>query len=183
VFVGEDMDLLYEAAKDYSELLDKDYHITAVYKDEIIELSFYFLPEHFYHLIGFHKLLDVKHIARPRYLYTRVMSRKLTYSSIEESKFLDEMYDRMQMFHRLNGMIERMKSGDIIIEFSQKNRSRIRADFLLYDLVDESYAHLFLRTDEKYGYVPCSFFCRSDDRYIRNNKKYRVKSFSITTRG
>ena len=103
------MDLLYEAAKDYSELLDKDYHITAVYKDEVIELSFYFLPEHFYHLIGFHKLL--------------------------------------------------------------------------YDLVDESYAHLFLRRDEKYGYVPCSFFCRSDDRYIRNNKKYRVKSFSVTARG
>jgi len=39
VFVGEDMDFLYEAAKDYSELLDKDYHITAVYKDEVMSFS------------------------------------------------------------------------------------------------------------------------------------------------
>lgn len=177
------MDLLYEAAKAYRELLDKDYHVTAVYKDEVIELSFLFLPEHFYHLVGFHKLLDVKHIARPRFLYTRVISRKVIYSTIEGSKFLEEMYERMQEFHRLNEMIERMKSGDIIIEFSQQNRSRIRADFLLYDLKDESYAHLFLRKDDKYGYVPCSFFCRSDDRYVRNNKKYRVKSFVVTTRG
>lgn len=53
------MDLLYEAASNYQELLNKKYHIKAVYKDETIELSFSFLIEHFYHLIGFHKLLDI----------------------------------------------------------------------------------------------------------------------------
>ena len=39
------MDLLYEAASNYQELLNKKYHIKAVYKDETIELSFSFLIE------------------------------------------------------------------------------------------------------------------------------------------
>lgn len=176
------MDLLYEAASKYRELLNKDYHITAVYKEEIIELSFWFLPENFYHLVGFHKLLDVKYIARPKFLYTQVLSRKITYASIENSKFIDDMYDRLQFFYRINEIIERLKTGEIIIEFAQKNRTRIMADFLLYNLVDDSYAHLFLRKDGRHGYVPCSFFCRNDDKYIQNNKKYRVKTFMVVGR-
>lgn len=176
------MDLLYEAALKYRELLNKDYHITAGYKDEVLELSFLFLPEHFYHLIGFQKLLDMKHLSRPRFLYTRIMSRKITFTSIERSSFLDDMYDRMREFHRINSLIEHMKSGEIIIEFSKRNRTRIQADFLMYDLRDGNYAHLFLRKDDRYGYVPCSFFCREDDKYIQNNKKYRIRDFSVTDR-
>ncbi|MGM9540758.1 PBECR4 domain-containing protein [Anaerovibrio sp.] len=176
------MDLLYEAASWYKELLKKDYHVKAAYKNEVIELSFMFLPEHFYHLIGFQKLLDMKHLAMPKFLYTRVISGKLMYDSIKNSKFLGDMYDRMQMFYRVNKTIEHMKNGEIIIEFSQNNRTCIKAEFLLYDLLDGSYAHIFLRKADKYGYVPCSFFCRKDDKYIRNNKKYRIKEFYVTCR-
>ena len=174
------MDLLYEAASNYQELLNKKYHIKAVYKDETIELSFTFLIEHFYHLIGFHKLLDMKHITRPKFLYTRILSKKITYATIEGSKFLEEMQERIRYFHHINQLINRLQSGNIVIEFSNTNRTRIRADFLLYDLMDNGYTHLFLRKDKAYGYVPCSFFCRNDDKYIRNNKKCRVKEFTIT---
>ena len=174
------MDLLYEAASKYGELLNKDYHIIAVYRDEAIELSFTFLIEHFYHLIGFHKLLDMKQLARPKFLYTQVLSKRITYAAIEGSNFLGDMQDRVQSFHRINELIERLNTGDIVIEFSHKDRTRIKADFLLYDLKDNCYTHLFLRKDMRYGYVPCSFFCRADDKYIRNNKKYRVKEFTVT---
>ena len=176
------MDLLYEAALEYKKLLGKDYHIKAVYRNEVIELSFLFLPEHFYHLVGFHKLLDLKHIASPRFLYTRVTSGKLAYATIERSNFLEDMHDRMKSFYRINKIIDRMSMGDIIIEFSHKNRTRIVADFLIYDLLDGVYAHLFLRRYDKYGYVPCSFFCRGDDKYIKNNKKYRIKEFIVNDR-
>ena len=54
------MDLLQEVALKYGDLLNKDYLIKASYKKETIEICFFFLPEHFYHLVGFHKLLDMK---------------------------------------------------------------------------------------------------------------------------
>ena len=129
------MDLLYEAAAKYQELLNKNYHIKAVYRDETIELSFTFLIEHFYHLIGFHKLLDMKHIIRPKFLHTRIIAKRITYKTIEGSKFLEDMQERICYFQRINELIYHLQTGDIVIEFSHTNRTRIRADFLLYDII------------------------------------------------
>lgn len=176
------MDLLQEVAIKYGELLNKDYYVEATYKEEIINIYFFFLPEHFYHLIGFHKLLDMKELTRPKFLYPNIISHKITYDLIKNSKFIDDIHDRLQNFYRINELIKHLKSGEAVIEFSQKNRTRIKADFLLYDLSNKLYAHLFLRNNGKHGYVPCSFFCRGDEKYIWNNKKYRIKEFAINER-
>ncbi len=176
------MDLLQEVALKYGDLLNKDYLIKASYKKETIEICFFFLPEHFCHLVGFHKLLDMKDLTKPKYLYTSIISKKITYDTIKNSKFLDDMYDRLQRFCRINELIDHLKSGEVVIEFSQKNRTKIQADFLLYDLSNKEYAHLFLRKNGNHGYVPCSFFCRSDEKYICNNKKYRITEFIVSPR-
>ena len=72
------MDLLQEVALKYGDLLNKDYLIKASYKKKTIEICFFFLPEHFYHLVGFHKLLDMKDLTKPKYLYTSIISKKIT---------------------------------------------------------------------------------------------------------
>lgn len=145
-------------------------------------MYYFFLPEYFYHLVGFHKLLDMKDLTKPKYLYTSIISKKITYDTIKNSNFLDDMYDRLQRLCRINELIDHLKSGEVVIEFSQKNRTKIQADFLLYDFSNKEYAHLFLRKNGNHGYVPCSFFCRSDEKYICNNKKYRITEFIVSPR-
>lgn len=76
------MDALYEAAVLYKPLLHRDYHIVAAYRQEQIRIKFIFLPEHFYHLVGFHKLLDLKALVQPRMLLHKVLSREITASVI-----------------------------------------------------------------------------------------------------
>ena len=131
------MDPLREAACIYQTLLGKNYHVEAGYRDERIGFTFLFLPEHFYHLVGFHKLLDRKAITKPRLLYEKVLAGEITYASVVAgSRFREETEGRMASFVRLRDIVERLSCGKIIIEFSQKNRTRIRADFLLFDCQD-----------------------------------------------
>ncbi|MCI7330007.1 MAG: PBECR4 domain-containing protein [Selenomonadaceae bacterium] len=174
------MDALYEAAVLYKPLLHKDYHIVAAYRQEQIRIKFIFLPEHFYHLVGFHKLLDLKALVQPRMLLHKVLSREITASVIRDSKFYADMEDRLHDFGKLHELIDLLQSGEIVIEFAQQNRTRIQADFLLFRKSTSVYTHLFLRHDQRYGYVPCSFFCRGDNKYIRNNKKYYIVDFSVS---
>lgn len=173
------MDLLYEAACSYQSLLGKDYHVVAGYRGERIEFTFVFLPEHFYHLVGFHKLLDLRGVSRPNMLYRKALAHEIDFSLVAKSPFYGEMSERLRIFSRIQEIIEGLPSGKIVIEFSQKHRTRIRANFLLFQKDRDSYAHLFLRCGERYC-VPCSFFCRGDDKYIANNKKYRVIDFCIS---
>lgn len=172
-------DALYRAALVYQTLLQKDYHVVAAYKTQRISFTFYFMPHHFYHLVGFQKLLDRRNLTPPGLLYRKVLAREITTESIAGSAFFDDMKARLQDFGQITEIIDALKTGKIVIEFSQQRGTRIQADYLLYREQERVYAHLFLRSDCDGGYVPCSFFCREDDRYIRNNKKYRVQEFSV----
>ena len=55
------MDLLIEAAKEYSKLFDKDYIYTL---ETGTVLQAYFIPGFFHHLIGLQKLKDIDKVIK-----------------------------------------------------------------------------------------------------------------------
>ena len=91
----------------------------------------------------------MKDLTKPKYLYTSIISKKITYDIIKNSNFLDDMYDRLQRLCRINELIDHLKSGEVVIEFSQKNRTKIQADFLLYDFSNKEYAHFVFEKKRK----------------------------------
>ena len=107
------MDLLQEVAIKYGELLNKDYHIEATYKEKIINIYFFFLPEHFYHLIGFHKLLDMKELTRPKFLCPNIISHKITYDLIKNSMENPVIFDTKNIIRKVPCDIKLYNYGNL----------------------------------------------------------------------
>lgn len=59
-FSGEPMDYLQICAKAFERLLDIKYHIMIGRKGKLEELNLLFEPTEFHHLIGLHKLRDLR---------------------------------------------------------------------------------------------------------------------------
>ena len=91
-----EIDYLYQTAIFYNEnLANKRFKITIKKKDEEQSIELLFLPCHFYHLAGLHKLTDLPFLKRrSENIYREILSQKITYSDIQKSEHISDMSDR-----------------------------------------------------------------------------------------
>lgn len=85
------VDVLREALDAYQSLCHKDYHlkIGSVHQ-ELLDISFFFLPEHFLHLAGIGKLADLADIHNAKSksnLYRRLLMGEIDYNYLQSSVF------------------------------------------------------------------------------------------------
>ena len=105
------MDLLRAGAVSYNLLLHKKFTISAGAKNEKITLSFIFKPVNFYHLIGYHYLMDIQGLGKRAARQEKEMALKRTLSNdivlhkIAGSSFYNEIADRVAWFHRIDGLV------------------------------------------------------------------------------
>ena len=167
------MDKLKECALSFNNLLNKEYYIKAEKKDKLIEIQLFFAKKHFYHLLGLHKLKDIRQISRnTTNLFDDICSGKITYSDIVSSTFYDEISDRLYYFHNLENILD---SEEIIIKYNQnKARSSIEAKYIIYSKINEVNVHYFIDIDENEGkYFGRTFFTRRDYLYLQD-KPYKI---------
>ena len=170
------MDILKECAVKFCALLDKSYFIIAGHKGKKIEIDLRFQEDHFFHLVGLHKLLDLKDFyanRNKRNILHCILNDEITYSDIQNSVYFDEIKRRLDFFAIIEEILD---SNDIVIKFNQNIcRSRIKAKYIIYIKRQQTYIHMFINRDESSGtYFLSSFFPRDDEMYLQRQAKYKV---------
>ena len=169
------------------ELLRKDYCLKlGTATQEVMQLVFFFLPEHFIHLSGIGKLVDLADIAHTkskRNIYQRLQSGNISYGYLQSSIFFSEINQRLNDLIFLPELLESLRGGKVIIRFNPAIAgTRIEADFLIYKKELDLIYHLFLKKHREEIFVPVSFFARSSPKFLMRQNKLKILDVKIVDR-
>ena len=160
------MDKLYESARYYAENLEgRKFHLTAGKKGRLLEMDIAFDARNYKHLVGLQKLTDIPVMKyKSDVIYQRILNKQITYETISQSEFLNEMEDRLDVFNRIR---DTLFTPTTLRQSSRGEFKTIKADFLL-SKSDENAGnlHLFLKGDKEGLTIPVTFFARQDTSYI-----------------
>lgn len=163
------MDKLYEIAEFYKKELDRrKFHLVAGKKGKIIEFDIRFGVEHFKHLFGLHKLIDIPSMRdNSRSIYQGILRGNIVYGDIQKSKHFDTIVERLNNFRVLKGILN---TKELLIRALYGTFNKIIADFMLTDKDSENkFIHLFLKEVEPGYTTPVTFIVNSNNKYLQNN--------------
>ena len=85
------MDHLLECAEAFEQLLDVQYHFVLGRKNRLTELTLRFDPTEFHHLVGLHKLRDLR-LARGNRekIFYQILSKTICMEDIKKSRYFPE---------------------------------------------------------------------------------------------
>lgn len=177
---SENMDstnYLHDAAVFYKDnLANRRFEITIIKKQEERNIEFLFLPQHFYHLIGLHKLIDLSFLKRSSTdIYKEILDGKLTYSDISQSKHITLISDRI-IHHR--EMFNILKAESLFFRSLHGRFKGVISDCVLTKEIDSTsiFSFLFFKQD-KNVYFPCSFFTRNEQKeYTKEGTRWKIIS-------
>ena len=168
------MDKLKECAVAFSNLFNVEYHITAGKKRNLIEVKLFFSKEHFYHLIGLHKLKDIqKTRGNTVKIFNNIIADKFTYNDLVKSEFFVDISDRFDYLISLESMLD---SDNVLIKHNKyKSKSSIQADYIIYTIDEEdNIIHYFIERDDSVEkYFGKTFFVRTDRLFLWD-KPYKI---------
>lgn len=169
------MDKLYECAASYQKLLGVNYKIILGRKGKLIELRICFEPLHFHHLIGLHKLTDLR-IARENRekVFNRILSGAVTYDSIARSRYFRIAEQRMEPFSHFEEILDQNR---LVFRYNDKKNlfSLIEADYLLSTPYGCTDIYIFVaETHGKGTYFCRSFFPKEDRDYTAGQTIYTM---------
>ena len=170
---GGFVDKLKECAVAFSNLLNVEYHITAGKKSNLIEVKLFFSKEHFYHLIGLHKLKDIQKTRGDKAkIFNKIIADKLTYNDLVKSEFFIDISDRFDYLTSLENMLD---SDNVLIKHNKhKSKSSIQADYIIYTVDEDNIIHYFIERDSNVGkYFGKTFFARTDRLFLWD-KPYKI---------
>lgn len=189
------MDNLQKAAVFFKYISENEFKFVLGSKGKQREIVISASEDHFPHLVGLDKLIDIKNsIFRTqgkKEVLARILSGDLGLELIEKSSFFinDEFHqsieNRISFFSLLRPMFT---NGDVLGEanfvFLKKNAySSINANYLFRLQIKSGaqvyYLNLFLKRDESPGassnhYIPISFFPRTDNKYETKQQSLTV---------
>lgn len=172
-------DWLYEATAFYQEhLANRRYQIRICRKKEERTIECLFLSQHFFHLLGLHKLTDLPFLKRSATnIYREILSKKITYADISKSEHIGEMTDRL-LHHR--EMLNVIRAESLFFRSLKGYFKGIVADCVLTKTTADSsaFGFLFLKRNENV-YFPCSFFTRNEQKeYTRDGAMWKILSIT-----
>ena len=146
------MDLLQQCAQEFERLLEIEYHITAGRKGKTVAFTISFARSDFHHLAGLHKLRDNAKIGRGRResVFLDILEGKLSLAQIQRSAFYPEMEPRLIYLAHLEAFLD---SNELIFRYNSKMQpfSKIEADYLLENRVEDTSVYLFLVRENQSG--------------------------------
>ena len=169
------MDLLYECAAAYQRLLDIRYKIILGRKGRLTELQIYFEPIHFHHLLGLHKLKDLR-IARAsrEKVFQDILNQKITYGFLSKSQYFPDIEQRFVPFFNLENLLD---FNQLIFRYNARSNqfSLIEADYLLSTPYDKTDIYIFIVSANQDGLYFCrSFFPKESKDYTTGQPKYTM---------
>lgn len=172
------MDLLYQAAVAWKEIIDYQYHITFGYKQQLFTLHLSFAPEEFAHLAGFQYMKD---LSLPNYSSARIVDRildgRLSGLQIAKARRYDDMIrPRLQALMNLRKALDDEFSLYAYSPRVYPFYTSIKADYLFVSHSDESYVFVIragVPERAENAFSCCSIF-RQDSRDYTINQRSRT---------
>ena len=167
-------DKLYETALFYEKQLNnKEFHLKAGRKGELIEFDIIFRDEHFKHLIGFHKLVNLpEHRDSSSIILESILNHRMDYNYISSSAYHSEIKNRIDNFEELKNCLF---SNELMLgRINENSFKRIQADFLMTKDMDLGIAHLFLKKNGTALTIPVTFFTAEKNEYLINSSKWTI---------
>lgn len=167
------MDKLQECAKSFEKLLDKKYHIVIGRKGKSVDIELMFNIADFHHLIGLHKLKDLRLSRGNREeIFRDILSGHILFSNIEQSLHFNQIEKRIEPFSDLEKILD---DNHLVFKYNEKAHSfsLIQAEYLLSTPYKANEIYIFL---DKKGEE--QFFCRSF--FPKENKDYTIGQPSYT---
>lgn len=159
---------IQECAKFYETLMGKNYIFTL---ENDIKFTLFFKASNFYHLIGLHKLKDIRQLVDGSLslnkIYKNLLSGELSSAVIEKSAFYHKISSRIEHFEKILEMLDKNKSK-IIIDFDPElveGTELLNTKYILYKHLGSGYANLTLG-ENKDSIYPETFFTENSKRYI-----------------
>ena len=93
------IDILKSAAKAYKKLTIVEYHIILGRKGKTCVLDIVFMPDHFYHLAGFHKLKQRYSFQQhtSAWVLAHILNGTITVNVIEADQNFDKLGERLRV--------------------------------------------------------------------------------------
>lgn len=169
------MDHLLECAKAFERLLDIQYHIILGRKNQLTELTLRFDPTEFHHLVGLHKLRDLR-LARGNRekIFQQILSKTICMEDIKKSRYFPEIQDRIGLFDKVEHFLD---SNKLIFRYNEKLQtfSMIEAEYLLSTPYKGTDIYIFLDRHTEEGHFFCrSFFQKGEKDYTKGQAVYTL---------
>lgn len=167
-------DILYDAALFYDEHLNnKEFHLKAKRKGEFIEFDILFREEHFKHLIGFHKLIDLpEHRDKSGIILEAILNQRIDSDYISLSAHYSEIVDRIDNFKELKNCLY---TDELMLRrINEYSFNTIQADFLMTKELDFGIVELFLKENGPALAVPVTFFTADKNKYLAHTSKWQI---------
>lgn len=162
------MENIQECAKFYETLMEKNYVFTL---ENGVKFTLFFKSANFYHLIGLHKLKDIRQLVDGSLslnkIYKNILSGELSSELIEKSVFYNKISSRIENFEKISDTLDKNKSK-IIIDFDPalvEGTELKNTKYILFRHLDSGYANLTLG-ENKNSIYPETFFTENSKRYI-----------------
>ncbi len=151
------MDYLQTCAKAFEHLLDIKYHIIIGRKGKMTELNLLFEPTEFHHLIGLHKLHDLR-LARGNRekVFFQILAGNISIEDLKKSRYFSIIQKRLKPLGQIENLLD---SNRLVFRYNAKLQSfsLIEAEYLLSTPYESTDIYIFLDQRPE----PNSFFCRS----------------------
>lgn len=170
------MDLLQRCAAAFERLTSYQYRFTLGRRGKLKEIVLGFNQTDFHHLVGIHKLKDIR-IARDnrQKVFRDILAGKITYKTIEKSVFISESLLRLEAFQYIEDLLD----GDqLVFRFNKKvlPYSMLDGDFLLKmgDDIALNISFLFIDKEDCGVYFCRSFFPMDKRDYTKEQMQYTL---------
>ena len=168
------MDYLQTCAKAFEHLLDIKYHIIIGRKGKMTELNLLFEPTEFHHLIGLHKLHDLR-LARGNRekVFSQILAGNISIEDLKKSRYFSIIQKRLKPLGQIENLLD---SNRLVFRYNAKLQSfsLIEAEYLLSTPYESTDIYIFLDQRPE----PNSFFCRS---FFPKEEKDYTKGQAIYT--
>lgn len=168
---------LYQAALFYKEHLSgKRFELTVERKNEQRKIELLFLPRHFHHLMGWHKLKDIPRLRKAtESVYREILSKKITDADIQKSVYFDQIRERL-IYHE--ELLRLLHVESVFFRSLHGRFKGIAAECVLTKPTSDNagFGFLFMALQADV-YFPCSFFTRDEMReYTKDGTRRQVVS-------
>ncbi len=164
--LGDDLENIQDCAKLYKTLLNKTFYFTL---ENNIKFKLFFKAENFVHIIGLHKLTDLKLTEQysAKVLFKKFLNGDITDELIKSSTNYSKIQNRICYFESIVDMLNK-ENTKIIINYDKTlvNDSKlINTKYILYKTIDGCYLMLTIGNKGK-GEYPETLFFEVTKKYI-----------------